>query len=1198
VKLVRPISERELETVAEMSRALSRARDPVEVGRTLLERVIDLVPVAFAGLALLEGSSAKGLIGIQDGRELDWWKTLHLDLDGPPSGIGTAARERLPVGVSDCSTSPIVNPGLVEGVGAKSAAFVPMFSDDRVIGVLAVATTKERHDFVPAELALLQALAAEAGLALERSQSEAALGDALERERIVAEIGRQVRSDLDLQTVLRKAVTETGRALGAARCFVRLGEPGQPMRIAAEWDAPGVPPFEDAPENLRVSNHAARSRRTVVVTDVTAAPEVADLAGHGSEPLLELGTRAVLATPIVLFDQMVGTFALHRSEPWEWSEAEVGLAEAVAREAGLAVHTADMLESDRVRLEQQQALLKAAQAVTSELLLETVLQRLVAELTRLLGSDAADCYFLDEARGTLRCAAVHGLDPVVIGWEFGASRGLAGQALRSGAAVLSEDYEELRFEEMHPAYAGFARAIVVPMGWAGETRGVIGVGTREAGRRYSPADIEAAEVFASLAGLAVRNAESFEESTRQARIQQGFYRIASILSEPLSQAETLTAVAQAASEALGADFAAVLVLGPGGLRVEAAHELPQEVASAFADVPQESLSVLVTCAEEARSLASQEVGADQRFGEEWRRLAEGSFASLLALPLEYREGSGVVVVFFRSVRRFTDDDLELAQQLSRAARGALQRSELYEAERTAHALSRQLARTGSRLAVELDPERVIAEVVQQAPALLAAESAALWEVADGELVLRAAEGLEAGEVIGARVSSTVRPVGDVVQSGAPVALTWTAEEPAAADDPLVGRAGHNAVVGVPLVRPESGLYGVLAVYSTTPREWRTDEVQALEALAGNVSSALANAELYQRVALEKERLDAILGNIADGIVAVDRAGSVVLWNSAAERITGIPASEALGRIPEDVVQRSLSGDDPATGERLVSIIRGGEEVWLSVTEAVMGDPAGGVAGRVYAFRDVSTERAVEQLKSDFVASVSHELRAPLTSIFGFAQTLLAREGLFGESERQTFLRYIASEAERLTNIVEQLLNVARLDAGDLEVELEEVDIVPVAREAVAQAERLNGSGFYRFGLEVPRTSLVAAADAQKVRQILTNLLDNAVKFSPDGGSITVSARRRAGRIEVAVGDEGVGIPQAEQELIFRKFYRAMDPGSESRGGPGAGLGLFIARGLVTAMGGRIWVSSLENEGSLFVFELPLARRGHGGPENA
>src|SRR6266516_3456657 len=185
-----------------MSRALARARDPVDVARVLLERVFELVAVGFAGLSLLEGSSARGLLAIRQGEDVDWWATLDLDLEGPASGIATAARERLPLAVLDCDASPIVNRGLVEVVGAKSAAFVPMLSDDEVIGVLSVATTLEPHEFAPAELALLQALAAEAGLALERSRSEAALGDALQRERLVAEIGRQVRSELDLDAVL------------------------------------------------------------------------------------------------------------------------------------------------------------------------------------------------------------------------------------------------------------------------------------------------------------------------------------------------------------------------------------------------------------------------------------------------------------------------------------------------------------------------------------------------------------------------------------------------------------------------------------------------------------------------------------------------------------------------------------------------------------------------------------------------------------------------------------------------------------------------------------------------------------------------------------------------------------------------------------------------------------------------------------
>ena len=302
------------------------------------------------------------------------------------------------------------------------------------------------------------------------------------------------------------------------------------------------------------------------------------------------------------------------------------------------------------------------------------------------------------------------------------------------------------------------------------------------------------------------------------------------------------------------------------------------------------------------------------------------------------------------------------------------------------------------------------------------------------------------------------------------------------------------------------------------------------------------------------------------------------------------AGDALGRTTAEVLQRALEAGDgaPAEGDRLVSIRRGGDEAWLSVTEAVMHDPAGAVAGRIFAFRDISTERVVEQMKSDFVTAVSHELRTPLTSIYGFAETLLRQDVLFGDEERQTFLRYIASESERLTGIVDQLLNVARLDTGDLQVNLAPTDVRAVVSDVVRSAEQAANANGHRFVLDLPEDPLDAEADADKLRQILANLVDNAVKFSPGGGTVTVGARLADERVEVRVVDEGIGIPEEERRRIFTRFYRGESVG-RGPGTGGTGLGLFIAQGLVSAMGGRIAVDSVEGEGSSFSFELPLAR---------
>jgi signal transduction histidine kinase len=232
---------------------------------------------------------------------------------------------------------------------------------------------------------------------------------------------------------------------------------------------------------------------------------------------------------------------------------------------------------------------------------------------------------------------------------------------------------------------------------------------------------------------------------------------------------------------------------------------------------------------------------------------------------------------------------------------------------------------------------------------------------------------------------------------------------------------------------------------------------------------------------------------------------------------------------------------------------------------------------------------VEEMKSEFVSAVSQELRRPLTSIYGFAETLLRQDVVFGDEERRTFMGYIASEAERLTRIVDRLLNVARLDSGDLQVHLAPTDVRTVVSEVVTSAEQAAQVNGRRFELDLPAEPLDAEADREKLRQILGDLVDNAVKYSPHGGTVTIAARRKDERVEVRVIDEGGGVPAAERQLIFAKFHRGSSAAREGSPG-GTGLGLFIAQRLVSAMGGRIWVDSAQGRGASFVFELPAAAR--------
>ena len=860
-------------------------------------------------------------------------------------------------------------------------------------------------------------------LRLRRSRPAAADGpveDALERERFVATLSARVRSELDLDELLRVAVEETAQILRVERCFIRLAATAGVPR--AEWHAEGLAPLESA-NQLAVSNLALRRRETVAVEDVSSAAELDDTSLGGREPLLALGSQSALAVPIVVFDELLGVLGLHRLTPGKWSDKEVALAEAVAREIGLALRVVQLLRENEVQI---------------------------------------------------------------------------------------------------------ART-------------------------------------------------------------ESFFRIAAVLGQPLSLSDTLAALAYAANDALGGTFTAVLMPRGEDLELAAGVGLPTELSSQLADDLPASLR---GAAHDEHVLASPDFVRDDRFDGPWHELAAASGSrALLAVPVARprAERSGLVLVFFDVARQFTDDELELAHHLGDSARAALERSELFEAERTARALSQQLAKTGGVLATELDPAAVLEEVVQEAPSLLGADACAVRTLELDELVISAASGSGAEEAVGTRSSSSGALSGDVFQSRSPLALGDVSSDDKLRQADAILAAGHSAYLGVPLSGPEGTLVGVLSVYAERPRTWRPEEIEALLALAGSTSAALANAELYSRVSLEKERSVAILANIADGIVAVDREGHVVLWNAAAEEITGVPQEEAIGRTTAQVLQRQLESDAGTTpsGQRLVSIMRGGEEVWLSLSEAVMRDPLAAVAGRIFAFRDISADRVVEQVKSDFVAAVSHELRTPLTSIYGFAETLLRQDIPFGEEERRTFLGYIASESQRLTEIVDQLLNVARLDAGDLQVELGRIDVGVVVSELIESVEQSGVMNGHRFELDLPEEPLAAEADPDKVRQVFSILVENALRYSPNGGTVTVGARRNADRVELRVADEGIGIPATERDRIFRKFYRA---GASARdGAAGTGLGLFIAKELVTAMGGRIWVDSTEGEGSSFSFELPAAR---------
>lgn len=408
----------------------------------------------------------------------------------------------------------------------------------------------------------------------------------------------------------------------------------------------------------------------------------------------------------------------------------------------------------------------------------------------------------------------------------------------------------------------------------------------------------------------------------------------------------------------------------------------------------------------------------------------------------------------------------------------------------------------------------------------------------------------------------------------------------------------RALVRAPFGRgPSRGVVGVGRLYE---QSFDDAEAALLEAVAASIEPALERLRLAEerdrlfREAHERGQAARVIGSIADGVLLVDDAGIVQLWNPAAEAITGLPGDLVLGRRLEEAIPGwsaiadSLVGAGdaaPSTGRATtVPIDIGGREVWLSISGV------GFTEGTVYAFRDLTEDHQLEQLKADFIATVSHELRTPLAAVHGAAQTLNRKDVVVGGDVFRQLLSLISEQSQRLTTMVEDILLASRVDSPALVIATEQVDVPSLAAEVIATA-RVHAGEAVMLELVAPPALPMAKADRDKLRQILTNLVANAVKYSPAGGRIEVELEARDEHLDIFVRDEGIGIAPADQRLIFEKFYRV--DANMTRGVSGSGLGLYICRELLHRMGGRIGVESEPGAGSTFVITLPIAPAASG-----
>ncbi|MBI4232848.1 MAG: GAF domain-containing protein [Chloroflexi bacterium] len=564
--------------------------------------------------------------------------------------------------------------------------------------------------------------------------------------------------------------------------------------------------------------------------------------------------------------------------------------------------------------------------------------------------------------------------------------------------------------------------------------------------------------------------------------------------------------------------------------------------------------------------------------------------------------------------RFAEEDVLRFQAGLRQPPGGGSPNLYQEAQQQVQAW-RHLAEISQEVTASLEPRQVLTTVVERARVLLSAEAAFIALLApDGHsLRVSASSGLHTPAMQNLRLRVDQGLAAAVLAARGPVVVEDYAADTRLHTPPLgpVLEEGLVAHIAVPFSARGHTL-GILYVANRHVTRFTQGQAELLQALAGVAALAVEHGrvfererELHHQSEARRRRLQTIIESIPEGVfISEAPSGRISLANTAASHLLGLGGAPVASAVPtpfelnlyrpdgipmpreERPVQRSLHRQEVCAGVEAILECTDGRRIPALVNSAPLFDAAGNVTGVVTVVQDITRLKELEQLKSDFLSMVSHDLRTPLASIKAMSSSLAYDQGL-DTATRQEFLQAMDEEADRLTSLVNNLLDMSRLEAGVLKLEPERCHLLDVAQAAVRELELARSGQGHPITLTIPPDLPELYVDFQQVQRVLINLLSNAVKYSPPGTEVEVRASLAPGQREVvvAVRDQGVGIASEDLGRIFEKFYRQRR--RDSRGRLGTGLGLAICKAIVELHRGMIWVESTLGGGSTFSFTLPL-----------
>ena len=403
-------------------------------------------------------------------------------------------------------------------------------------------------------------------------------------------------------------------------------------------------------------------------------------------------------------------------------------------------------------------------------------------------------------------------------------------------------------------------------------------------------------------------------------------------------------------------------------------------------------------------------------------------------------------------------------------------------------------------------------------------------------------------------------------------------------------------VALPLIARKQ-VIGLLFIFRNYVGVFSTNDKALLQSFADQAAIAVHNAQLYTQVKNEERRIVALLDSVADGILIMNPNHTIEHCNPALTRMLGVPSEQIRGHSHEEIIrwveqkdgislEEAEAGGWPLTPHATLYMegdLKRNDRlpIPVGVTYAPLLSPEGSLLNIIASVRDITRFREAEELKSTFISVISHELKTPVALIKGYVSTLRREDASWDSQIVQDSLEVIEEEADRLTELIEDLLDASRLQAGALAINQSDVALETLT-ERIAERFRTQ-SDKHTIELNFPPNYPVIIGDEERLTQVLTNLISNAIKYSPEGGEILIRGQVLPAQVVICVSDQGPGIAPDDIPHIFDRFYRASDA---SRTTKGAGLGLYLARAVIEAHGGRIWVDPGPGRGARLCFSLP------------